>query len=140
MSGRHFAIVAPPLPGHWDPLRVLAGELVSRGHRATFVHMGEAASMVAGSGFGFEPVGAGTYGPGALGAYRQTLARAPSFAGFPAMLRAVARMSAMLLQDLPAALTRIGADAVIGLGAVVVKDVPRGVTVVGSPARPLGHA
>lgn len=34
----------------------------------------------------------------------------------------------------------IGADAVVGLGAVVVKDVPSGVTVVGSPARPLGHA
>lgn len=32
---------------------------------------------------------------------------------------------------------RIGAGAVVGMGAVVTKDVPEGVTVIGNPARPM---
>jgi zeaxanthin glucosyltransferase len=113
MRGLHIAIVAPPLPGHWDPLRVLAGELVARGHRITFVHMHDAGAMLAETPFAFESVGSGTHGPGALADYRRRLARAPSLAGFLPMLWATAAMSEMLLQDLPAALVRIGADAVI---------------------------
>jgi UDP:flavonoid glycosyltransferase YjiC (YdhE family) len=113
MTSHHFAVVAPPLPGHWDPLRALAGELVARGHRITFIHMADAAAMVAGTPFGFEAVGHGTHGPGALAEYRRRLARAPSLAGFLPMLRATAAISQMLLQDLPAAFSRLGVDAVI---------------------------
>lgn len=42
---------------------------------------------------------------------------------------------AILKQRRPAKLLRIGARAVIGMGAVVTKDVPAGITVVGDPAR-----
>jgi len=113
MTKSHIAIVAPPLPGHWDPLKVLAGALQGRGYRITFVHMADAAGLVAATPFGFEPVGGGTHGRGALAGYRRLLARAPSLSGFLPMIRATAAMSRMLLQDLPAALARIGADAVI---------------------------
>jgi MGT family glycosyltransferase len=114
VDGRHITIVAPPLPGHWDPLQVLAGLLVDRGHRVTFLHIGDSAAMLKDSAFGFEPVGTGSHGPGALAAYRDRLAHAPSLRGFLPMLRATAAMSEMLLRDLPSALQRIGAEAVIG--------------------------
>jgi len=114
MSRTHFAIVAPPLPGHWDPLRVLAAELTSRGHRVTFLHMPDAKAMLKGTPFAFQPVGIQSHGSGALADYRRRLGRAPSIAGFFPMLRASAAISAMLLRDLPDALRRIGAQAVIG--------------------------
>jgi len=126
MSKRHIAIVAPPLPGHWDPLKVLAAELRQRAFKVTFIHMPDAGAMLMETPFAFEAVGGGTHGPGALAAYRGRLARAPSLAGFLPMLRATAGMSGMLLQDLPAALARIGADAVIAdetepAGAIVAR-------------------
>ena len=114
MHGRHIAIVAPPLPGHWDPLKVLADQLVRRGHRITFLHIGDARGLLQGTSFGFEAVGAASHGRGALAAYRRLLARAPRLSGFLPMLRATAAMSEMLLRDLPAGLERSGVDAVIG--------------------------
>lgn len=110
---RHIAVIAPPLPGHWDPLRVLGRELVSRGHRVTFLHMGDAAPMAAEPDLGFAAVGAETHGPGALARYRAQLARAPGRRGFFEMIHATAAISDMLLRELPDALARIGADAVI---------------------------
>jgi zeaxanthin glucosyltransferase len=114
VNGRHIAIIAPPLPGHWDPLKVLADQLVRRGHRITFLHIADARELLGSTGFGFQEVGAATHGVGALAAYRQLLARAPSLSGFLPMLYATAAMSEMLLRDLPAALERIGVEAVIG--------------------------
>jgi zeaxanthin glucosyltransferase len=113
MSSKHVAIVAPPLPGHWDPLKILGKELVARGHRITFLHMPDAARMLTGTPFAFEGVGAARHGAGSLDLYMKRLAQAPSLVGFLPMVRATAAISGMLLEALPDALARIGADAVL---------------------------
>jgi zeaxanthin glucosyltransferase len=113
MLGRHIAIVAPPVPGHYDPLKVLARALEAKGHRVTFVHMFDAGALLDGFGFGFCAVGARSHGPGALRRYTDILARAARPLGFLAMIRATAAVTRMLLDELPDALAAIGADAVI---------------------------
>lgn len=111
MPIHHLAIIGPPVPGHYDPLKVLARALEDRALRVTFVHMADAGAAL--EGFGFEPVGARTHGSGALKRYTDVLARASRPAGFLTMIRATAAITRMLLEDLPDALERIGADAVI---------------------------
>ncbi len=111
MPARHIAIIAPPVPGHYDPLKVLTRALERRGHRVTFVHMADAAALV--PGFGFEAVGLRTHGQGALASYTQVLATASRPFGFFRMISKTAAITRMLLDELPAALERIGADAVI---------------------------
>lgn len=115
-TGRHIAVVAPPLPGHYRPLGVLAARLALLGHRVTFVHMGDARPLVA-EGAGFRAVGGERFGAGALAAYGRRLARAGGPLGLPAMIRANAAITAMLLDELPAALDAIEADAVLAESA-----------------------
>lgn len=109
----HFAVVAPPLPGHVNPLLVLARELGRRGHRVTVLHMADAAALVEGRGAGFAAVGRGSHPPGALAAYLGRLGRTRGLPGLLATLRATAALTDMLCRDLPAALAAIGAEAVI---------------------------
>ncbi|MEP9350360.1 glycosyltransferase [Xanthobacter sp. KR7-225] len=109
----HFAVVAPPLPGHYNPLLVLARALGRRGHRVTFLHMADAGRLVAGKGADFHAVGQGTYPAGALKAYVDRLAKPTGLIGLLGTLRATAAQTDMLCRDLPAALRAIGAEAMI---------------------------
>lgn len=115
-EGKHIAVVAPPVPGHFRPLSVLASALMARGHRVTFVHMPDARALV-GDGAGFHAIGGATYGPGALRRYGRRLAHASGPVGLPAMIRASAGITRMLLDELPNALRRIGAEAVVAEAA-----------------------
>lgn len=109
----HFAVIAPPLPGHYNPLLVLARELGARGHRVTFVHMADAARLVEGKGADFAAVGTRDYPAGALDAYVNRLAKPTGLFGLLGTLRATAAQTDMLCRDLPGLLRAIGADAVI---------------------------
>lgn len=115
-GGKHIAVVAPPVPGHFRPLSVLAAALIERGHRVTFVHMPDAQTLV-GGGAEFVDVGGTPYGLGALRRYGRRLAHAAGPVGLPAMIRASAGITRMLLDELPAALERIGAEAVLAEAA-----------------------
>jgi zeaxanthin glucosyltransferase len=110
---RHIAIVAVPLPGHWDPLRVLGRALAARGYRVTFVHLSDAQAMVEEEELRFAAVASPKHPPGTLDRYKQGLARASGGRGFLAMIRGTADMSEMLLTHLPDTLRLIGVDAVI---------------------------
>jgi len=109
----HFALVAPPLPGHFNPLVALAGELVARGHRATFVHQADAARMVKGQEIGFEGIGAASHPPGSLDAWIGRMARLNGPLGLGRMIRDVAALTDMICREAPAKLRELGVDAVI---------------------------
>ncbi|WP_445192697.1 glycosyltransferase [Sphingomonas sp. Tas61C01] len=109
----HLAIVAPPLPGHINPLVALGAALQDLGHRVTLVHVAEARELLAEAPIGFEPLECGNIGPDVLQGYVAQLAAATGPIGLNRMIAATAAMTATLLDQLPAALERIGADAVI---------------------------
>lgn len=109
----HFAVVAPPLPGHYNPLLVLARTLAARGHSVTFFHMADAERVVAGKGADFAAVGAADYPAGALDAYVQRLAAPTGLFGLLGTLKATAAQTDMLCRDLPGAFRTLGIEAVI---------------------------
>jgi zeaxanthin glucosyltransferase len=106
----HFAFVAPPLPGHFRPLSNLAAELIARGHRATFLHHPDAAPLVRAEGAGFEAIGRGA--PPVAG-WTAPMARIRGLIGLGAILDGMVRFTDMFCSEAPAALRRIGADALI---------------------------
>jgi zeaxanthin glucosyltransferase len=106
----HFAFVAPPLRGHYRPLSRLAAELIARGHRATFVHQPEAAPLVEAEGAGFEAIG-GSAPP--LAGWTAPMARISGLIGLGGVMSGMARFTDMVCGEAPAALRRIGADALI---------------------------
>ncbi|GGB30125.1 hypothetical protein GCM10011380_19470 [Sphingomonas metalli] len=108
---RHFAIIAPPVPGHLNPLQVLGGALVRQGHRATIVHIPECARYVTAPDIGFAPLADGPQP--SLAPYLDRLAAPTGLGGLTRMIAATARMTERLLDAAPATLERIGADAVI---------------------------
>lgn len=112
-ASRHFAIIAPPTPGHINPLQALGSELIDLGHRVTFVHQADVAPLITDPRIGFEPLAAIAEGERSLGWYNAILAAPTGLAGLTRMIRATAAMSERLLEHAPSVLKRIGATAVI---------------------------
>lgn len=109
----HFALIAPPLPGHLNPLLALASVLVGRGHRATFVHQPDVARLVARLGIGFRAVGSDTHPRGTLDASIARMARLDGPWGLRAMIAETAALTDMIAREAPAALRELGVDAVL---------------------------
>lgn len=110
---RHFAIIAPPTPGHVNPLQALGTELISLGHRVTFVHQTDVAPLISRTQMGFEPLSVTIDAGQSLAGYNAVLAAPTGPVGLTRMIQATARMSERLLKHAPGALDRIRADALI---------------------------
>jgi MGT family glycosyltransferase len=109
----HYAVIAPPLPGHFNPLRALGSELVRRGHRITFVHLPDAAGMARGEGIGFEAIGSSTHPPGWLDGWTARMARLNGPLGLRRMIADVAGLTDLVCREGSQALRRLRVDAVI---------------------------
>ncbi|HZY19008.1 MAG TPA: nucleotide disphospho-sugar-binding domain-containing protein [Ramlibacter sp.] len=109
----HFAVVAPPFPSHVRAIEALAAPLLARGHRVTWLAPADVRAWLGDRRIGFVPLGAATHPPGSLG---RVIARAARPGGPWGLKRVIADMAAatrMLCEELPAALERLGADAVL---------------------------
>lgn len=106
----HFAIVAPPLRGHYIPLSHLAAELIARGHRVTFIHHPDARRLVAADGANFEAIGTSAL---PVSSWTRPMAKMRGIVGLGTMMDGMARFTDMFCCDAPAVLHRIGADALI---------------------------
>jgi len=141
---RHIAIIAPPTPGHFNPLQALGAAMTAHGHRVTIVHLAAAADYVTEPDVGFAAIDDGLAQAGravpSLTDYLARLADPTGAIGLTRMIRATAAMTAALLDGAPAVLRRIGVDAVIAdsaepAGALIAQHlgVPHVVSITGLP-------
>lgn len=105
----HFAVIAPPLPGHYRPLSHLSDALIARGHAVTFVHQEDARPFVSSKGAGFAAVGEDR----AIADWAGPMARLKGIIGLGSTIRRMERFTTLLCRRAPAVLEEIGADAVI---------------------------
>lgn len=94
----HFALIAPPLTGHYKPLAALAATLAARGHKATFVHQPGAETLARAHGADFAPLPSGT---------------SEEHKGIFGTVREMARQTDMLCRHAPGLLRELGVDAII---------------------------
>lgn len=110
---RHFAVIAPPFLSHVRALEALAGELLTRGHRVTWLHQVDVGPQLSDPRIRFVPLGATSHPRGSLG---HVVARAARPAGPWGIARVIADMAAatdMLCREVPPVLRELGVDAVI---------------------------
>jgi MGT family glycosyltransferase len=106
----HFALIAPPLTGHYKPLATLAAELVSRGHRATFVHQADAEPVARRWGGDFHALEAQGK---TIESWTRPMAKIRGLAGLGGTIADMARQTDLICRQAPSALREIGADAVL---------------------------
>lgn len=109
----HFACIVMPHHGHIDPMAVLARELERRGHEVTFFHVADVGPRVRRHGLDFVALGAATHPPGWLEAATRRLGQVNGYVRLRAVLKDIAGVTAMLCDELPAALRAHRIDFVI---------------------------
>lgn len=109
----HFAVVAPPFYSHYKALQALAGELLERGHRVTFMHQADARGWLDDPRIGFVALGASSHPPGSLAALLRLAAQPGGVRGLHRLIGELANTTAMLCAELPAALAALQIDALL---------------------------
>jgi MGT family glycosyltransferase len=108
----HFGICCPPLPGHINPMTALARELMSRGHRVTFLGFPDMRSRLA-EDSSFAPFGERDWPIGSLQPYLGRLARLGGPLSLRRLIVDLSKFADTICRDLPAALERLGPDLLI---------------------------
>lgn len=110
---KHFGIISPPVSGHIHPFASVGRELISRGHRVTYLQMADLEEKIRSEEIDFEPIGSSDHPRGSL---PQSLARLSQLKGLAALrftIDAVARTSVMVCRDAPEVIRRAGIDALL---------------------------
>jgi len=110
---KHFGIISPPVSGHIHPMSALGRELVSRGHRVTYFQMLDLEDKIRSEGLDFEPIGERDHPRGSLPVALKRLGQLEGYAALRFTIAQVARTSAMVCRDVPAAIRRAGVDTLL---------------------------
>jgi zeaxanthin glucosyltransferase len=110
---RHFGIISPPVPGHIHPFCALGAELMSRGHRVTYLQMIDLEEKIRSEGIDFEPIGLSDHPRGSLPASLDALGRLKGLSALRFTIRAVARTARMVCRDAPDVIRRRNIDALL---------------------------
>ena len=108
-----FAIIAPPLPSHFQPLEHLALELIERGHSVTFFHQPDARHLLRFSKIKFRSVGQEHFPPGRLAKSLAMAASVDTLLGQRRTYADMALVTQMLCEELPSALQEERIDALL---------------------------
>ncbi|WP_118858238.1 glycosyltransferase [Sphingomonas mesophila] len=108
----HFAILCPPLPGHINPMAVLARELEARGHRTTFLGFPDMRAKLP-AGQAFVRFGGEDWPEGSLAPYLERLSRLGSPLSLLRLIRDLAGFAETICTTLPAALGQIKPDGLV---------------------------
>ncbi|WP_013325028.1 glycosyltransferase [Gloeothece verrucosa] len=109
----HFGIICPPYPGHLNPHAALGRELISRGHRVTFLQIPDLEGKVRSEDIDFYPIGQTTYQPGTMA---QTFAQLSQLSGLASLHYSVdfcRQMVEMICQDAPKAIAATGIEVLL---------------------------
>lgn len=109
----HFAVIAPAFHSHVRAMEALAGELLARGHRVTFLQQADVATVLRDPRVGFAQVGSRSHPPGSLKAVIDRAARPGGPWGICRVIADMASATDLFCRDAPAVLRAIGADCVI---------------------------
>ena len=109
----HFGIISPPVPGHIHPFAALGRELMSRGHRVTYLQMIDLEEKIHSEGLDFEALGMTDHPRGSLPASLDTLGTLKGLSALRFTVQAVARTTVMVCRDAPDAIRRRKIDALL---------------------------
>ncbi|MFL6466202.1 MAG: glycosyltransferase, partial [Bryobacteraceae bacterium] len=109
----HFGIISPPVSGHIHPFGALGRELISRGHRVSFLHMPDLADRVQREGLEFITIGESDHPLGSLPESLDQLAQLQGLAALRFTITAISRTTEMICRDTPDAIRQAGIDALL---------------------------
>jgi zeaxanthin glucosyltransferase len=108
-----IAFVAPPVPGHLNPMTALARRLRSRGHDAVFIATPDGERIIRAAGIPFIPYCEEQYPAGHLAELIRQIGKLQGQEGLEFTMSALARNLEASFDDLPRTLLKHDVDAVV---------------------------